>query len=117
MNRLTVRAVLNETLRLFPPVSANMRSSTSKGCVIPSESSDKPFYIPPHTMILYSTMVIQRRVDYWGEDAEDFKPDRWMDPEKVAKRVSDFAFTPFSGGPRTVGCLYSPLQCPLFDEL
>lgn len=118
---LAVRAVLDETLRLFPPVSCavvhplrvlvfswltfsfqvpvNVRHS-KHDVVIPTREGG--LYIPRGDFTcIYSTISIQRRKDLWGEDANEYNPERWMDPERARKIASDpFMFLPFNGGPR-----------------
>ncbi len=44
---------------------------------------------------------MQRRKDLWGDDAEEYNPERWINKERVEKMVADpFMFIPFSAGPR-----------------
>ena len=46
---------------------------------------------------------MQRNKVLWGADAEEFKPDRWFDPELKQKVSANPAiFTPFASGPRSV---------------
>ncbi|KAG8962385.1 hypothetical protein FRC05_005356 [Tulasnella sp. 425] len=94
-----LRAVLDETLRLFPPVPVNVRHS-KHDVVIPTREGG--LYIPRGDFTcIYSTISIQRRKDLWGEDANEYNPERWMDPERARKIASDpFMFLPFNGGPR-----------------
>ncbi|KIO25816.1 hypothetical protein M407DRAFT_24871 [Tulasnella calospora MUT 4182] len=94
-----LRAVLDETLRLFPPVPINVRHS-KHDVVIPTREGG--LYIPRGDFTcIYSTISIQRRKDLWGDDAEEYNPERWMDPERARKTASDpFMFLPFNGGPR-----------------
>ncbi|KAI0316899.1 cytochrome P450 monooxygenase CYP63 [Amylostereum chailletii] len=102
MRRLPLlRAVINETLRLFPPVPINARVSDSTHQVFPATKSSPCLYIPPNTQVTYNTMLIQRNKDTWGEDADEFKPSRWLDPVHI-KRVTEnpFMFIPFHAGPR-----------------
>jgi len=41
--------------------------------------------------------------DLWGDDAEEFNPDRWIDPERIAQQNKNpFMFLPFNAGPRIV---------------
>ncbi|KAG8882384.1 hypothetical protein FRB98_003737 [Tulasnella sp. 332] len=71
-----LRAVLNETLRLFPPITENIREMRTEG-IIPT--SDGPMFVPrPGLKIMYSTNGIHMRKDLWGDDAEDFNPQRWI---------------------------------------
>ncbi|KAG8904307.1 hypothetical protein FRC01_008789, partial [Tulasnella sp. 417] len=94
-----LRGVLDETLRLFPPVPVNVRHS-KHDVVIPTREGG--LYIPRGDFpCLFSTISIQRRKDLWGDDADEFNPERWMDPERARRITSDpFMFLPFNGGPR-----------------
>lgn len=96
-----VRACLNETLRLFPPVPGNSRASV-RATVLPSPPGSKPIYMPgPDVVINYSDMLMHRRKDLWGPDAEEFVPERWTDPERLKSLTRDpFKFLPFNAGPR-----------------
>ncbi|KAJ7086135.1 cytochrome P450 monooxygenase pc-1 [Mycena belliarum] len=96
-----LRAVFNETLRLYPPVPFNLRE-TVKATTWPSpDPRDKPIYIPAGVKIPYSVMIMQRRADLWGPDANEFDPERFLD-ERVNKYfvANPFQFLPFNGGPR-----------------
>ncbi|KAJ7220117.1 cytochrome P450 monooxygenase pc-1 [Mycena pura] len=91
-----LRAVINETLRLYPPVE------TVKATTWPSpDPNEKPIYIPAGMKIWYSVMIMQRRADLWGPDADQFDPDRFLD-ERVQKYLvqNPWQFLPFNGGPR-----------------
>jgi len=57
--------------------------------------------MPAEVPLFYSPLVVQRRKDLWGEDAEEFVPDRWIDPDRVKDLTADpFKFVPFNAGPR-----------------
>jgi cytochrome P450 len=46
---------------------------------------------------------MQRNPALWGDDADDFNPERWIDPNRMKKFVANpTMFTPFSAGPRIV---------------
>ncbi|KAF8340618.1 uncharacterized protein EI90DRAFT_2906526 [Cantharellus anzutake] len=97
-----LRACLNETLRLFPPVPYNARASV-KATTLPRASPlERPFYMPgPHASISYPTLLMHRRKDLWGEDADDFLPERWLDAKRLRELTMDpFRFLPFNAGPR-----------------
>ncbi|KIY63685.1 cytochrome P450 monooxygenase pc-2 [Cylindrobasidium torrendii FP15055 ss-10] len=96
-----LRAVLNETLRLFPVVPFNIRESIS-ATTLPSEiPGEKPIYIPARTPVMYSVWIMHRRKDLWGPDAEEFDPDRFLDDRaKKYLHPRPFIFLPFNAGPR-----------------
>ncbi|KAG9122258.1 Cytochrome P450 52A3, partial [Ceratobasidium sp. 392] len=98
-----LRATINETLRLFPPVPFNIRRSTGVPSILPSILSHVPggLYMYPRCSITFSPLHIHRRKDLWGDDAEDFRPERWLTENSTKVHVTNpFAFIPFNGGPR-----------------
>lgn len=67
-------------LRLFPPVATNSRQA-NKDTVLPKgggPDGQSPVFIPKGTTARYSTHSLHRRKDLWGEDAEEFRPERWQ---------------------------------------
>ncbi|KAI6039227.1 cytochrome P450 [Pisolithus marmoratus] len=94
-----MRAVINETLRLYPPVPFNVRTST-EAAVLPGVNGGSPFYIPPKTQTVYSVFLMHRRKDLWGSDAEIFDPDRFLDERSKYLTSNPFIFLPFNAGPR-----------------
>ncbi|EIM84245.1 cytochrome P450 [Stereum hirsutum FP-91666 SS1] len=95
-----LRAVLNETLRLFPSAPLITRMSKGIPLVIPT-ASDKALYLPPSTQVMTLSLLLQRRHDLWGANADEFKPDRWLDDENTNILNSNmFIYCPFSHGPR-----------------
>ncbi|KAI9001370.1 cytochrome P450 monooxygenase pc-3 [Trametes punicea] len=96
-----LRAFLNETLRLYPPVPFNIRCSINEGLLPNPDPQGLPIYIAPKTAIAYATFNMHRDPKYWGPTAEGFDPDRFLD-ERVGKYLvpNPFIFLPFNGGPR-----------------
>ncbi|KAI6122911.1 cytochrome P450 [Pisolithus croceorrhizus] len=94
-----MRAVINETLRLYSPVPFNLRTST-EAVVWRGANGGPPIYIPPNTQILFCVSFMHRRKDLWGPDADIFDPDRFLDERVKYLTSNPFIFVPFSAGPR-----------------
>lgn len=91
-----LRYFINEVLRLVPPVPFNHRFAT-KDTSIPSgggPDGKSPVFVKKGMKVTYSVAVTHRRKDIWGEDAEEFRPERWHE------RKYGWEFLPFNGGPR-----------------
>ena len=96
--------VLKESLRLYPPVPANLRFAT-KTTVFPRGGGPHgrdPVLIRQGTGITYSPYLMHRRTDLYGADAHRFRPERWEDSKLAGIR---WGFLPFNDGPRV--CLGS----------
>ncbi|KAI8363691.1 cytochrome P450 [Mortierella sp. GBAus27b] len=87
-----LKQVINETLRLYPAVPFNIKTCLEDD-VLPNG-----YFIPKGSLVVHSSYVTHRMKEYWGEDSEEFDPDRWG-PERV-KMVRPFMFFPFHAGPR-----------------
>lgn len=70
--------------------------------VFPAVPGSKPIYMPgPNITLVYSTLLMQRRKDLWGQDANSFVPERWIEKDRLANLTRDpFKFIPFNAGPR-----------------
>ena len=91
-----VKWVLNESLRLWPVVPANTRLAI-RDTVLPlggGPDEKSPILVPKGTPVSYSVWSMHRRKDFFGEDALEFKPERW---EKLRP---GWEYLPFNGGPR-----------------
>lgn len=97
-----LRAVLNESLRLHPVVPENDRQA-EVDTVLPvggGEDEKSPVFVKKGQLVHWSLYSMHRRKDLYGEDAEDFKPERWLDEGgKKGLRVG-WEYLPFNGGPR-----------------
>ncbi|KAH9930605.1 cytochrome P450 monooxygenase pc-2 [Fomitopsis serialis] len=95
-----LRAVINETLRLYPAVSVKSSIASLNEGLLPN-ANGKPFYVPAKVLVSYSVWAMHRREEYWGPDAQEYDPDRFLD-ERVNKYLTPnpFIFLPFNAGPR-----------------
>ena len=74
-----LRYVLNESLRLMPVVPANSRTAI-RDTVIPlggGADGRSPVLVKKGQVVAYTTWSMHRRKDFYGEDALEFKPERW----------------------------------------
>lgn len=90
-----LEAALRETLRLYPSVPVNVKQA-NKDVVL----SDGTF-VKKGQGAMISSYILARMTHVWGEDAKQFKPERWID-QGTGKIVSasSFKFTAFHAGPR-----------------
>lgn len=40
-------------------------------------NGDQPIHVPKGSMVNYTVYAMHRRKDLWGDDAEEFRPERW----------------------------------------
>ncbi|KAL1919995.1 uncharacterized protein VTP21DRAFT_1141 [Calcarisporiella thermophila] len=93
-------ATFNETLRLHPPVPLNMKQ-VARDDVLPDGT-----VVKEGEMICFSTYCLGRDERIWGEDAEEFKPERWLERDREGNvvgvlKVPPSQFPVFHMGPRT----------------
>lgn len=94
-----LRAVLHETLRLYPSVPANFRVATRDTTLPRGGGPDEslPVFVPRGTMCVYQVYSVHRSERFYGADCNQFRPARWLEPS--AAKLG-WAFLPFNGGPR-----------------
>ncbi|KAI0011489.1 cytochrome P450 [Xylariaceae sp. FL0662B] len=99
--------VIQETLRLFPAGPINVREAV-RDTVLPiggGPDGQGPVAVRKGARVQLGTYYTHRRKDLWGDDANEFRPERWRG------RIRGWDFTPFSGGPQIcVGQGYSMTQ-------
>ncbi|KAJ3842739.1 cytochrome P450 monooxygenase pc-2 [Lentinula raphanica] len=95
-----LRAFINETLRLYPAVPFNART-TKNPVVFPPTETQPAYFVPAGVKCQYSVFLMHRRADLWGPDVLNFDPDRFLD-ERLHKYLTPnpFIFLPFNAGPR-----------------
>ncbi|KAL8722838.1 MAG: hypothetical protein Q9225_000725 [Loekoesia sp. 1 TL-2023] len=100
LNMKYLRNVLNEVLRLYP-VFPQMNRVALRDTLLPKGGGPEqrsPIYVRKGTMFDTAFYVLHRQRDVWGEDAEEFKPQRWD-----TFKPNVWEYQPFGGGPR--GCI------------
>lgn len=78
-NMKYINWAVKESLRLNPPVPSNAREA-ARDTVLPvggGPDGKSPIFVQKGTMLRYTVWTMQRRKDLFGDDAEEFRPERW----------------------------------------
>jgi cytochrome P450 len=84
------RAVIDETLRLYPPVHVFSRQAIAEDEIMGKK-------VPAQSMMVISSWLLHRHELLWDKP-NAFRPDRFM-PD-AAKKIHPFAYIPFGAGAR-----------------
>lgn len=93
-------AIIKETLRLHAPFPTAFPRVITPGAE--SAIPDLPAPLPVSTIVSSHTYILGHSKALWGEDAEVWRPERWLVGENE-KRELDEKFVAFSKGAR--GCI------------
>ncbi|KAI3522233.1 hypothetical protein L1887_11717 [Cichorium endivia] len=86
-----IRCILNETLRMYPPLPLLVPHESSDDCVVGG------YQIPRGTTLLVNQWAMHHDPDLWS-DPESFKPERF---EGLEGTKDGFSFMPFGSGRRS----------------
>ncbi|WRX28170.1 Cytochrome P450 - like 10 [Theobroma cacao] len=107
-----LKLVINETLRLHPPIPLLLPRECSERCKI------NGYDIPVKSKVIINAWAIGRNPDYWTE-AERFYPERFLN-SSIDYKGAHFEFIPFGAGRRMCpGMLYgiANVELPLAQLL
>ena len=85
-----LRAVLDEAMRLYPPVALLSREAISDDTILGQR-------VPAGTIVLIAPYVLHRHRALW-DDPDAFDPSRFLGERR--ERIDRFAYIPFGAGPR-----------------
>ena len=91
-------ACCQETLRLSPSVSMVLPRYASQGGMFVGDT-----WIPDGTEISANPYVLHRDTDVFGEDADTFRPDRWLGDAKQVRRMEKYFFAFGYGSRKCIG--------------
>ncbi|KAJ8612972.1 hypothetical protein MRB53_037180 [Persea americana] len=92
-----LHAVCSESLRIYPTVPVTGRQAIRDTQILGTP-------VPKNTAIIISPWAVNRSKPLWGEDAEEFKPERWLGEGPAATHGgagSVFSLITFLHGPRS----------------
>lgn len=79
-----LQAIIREGLRIWPPVVGLSSKEAPKGGDVISG-----VFIPPRTHIGYAAFGVFRSKEIWGDDANEFQPERWLIDDKARLKEMD----------------------------
>uniref|UniRef100_A0A1W7HBQ9 Cytochrome P450 n=1 Tax=Scoparia dulcis TaxID=107240 RepID=A0A1W7HBQ9_SCODU len=109
-NMKVLTMVIQETLRLYPPVAYRSREALQ-------DIQLKDIAIPKGVNIQVPVAIMHQLQDLWGSDVHQFKPDRFVNGIADSCSVPQ-AYMPFGVGPRTcVGQHFAMAELKVFLSL
>ncbi|KAG1744162.1 cytochrome P450 [Suillus paluster] len=98
-------AIVRETLRVYPPTSLLSRTARQASVLplhqpIRSASGEmiSSIYVPENTTLIISILASNHNKEIWGEDASEWRPERWLSPSGERLHLGDGEGDSMSGG-------------------
>lgn len=111
---------LHTALRLYPSVPVNTRT-VHRTTILPKgggSDGSAPVLVRKGNNVAFCIYAMHRRKDLYGDDAEEFRPERWEDKDLPLNRDeinAAWGYLPFNGGPRV--CLgRKPFSFPIMTS-
>lgn len=90
-----LQAVIKESLRIHPATGQIM------GRIVPPDGAELAgHFFPAGTCVGANSWTVHRNKDIYGEDADLFRPERWLGPKEETSRLDGMLFS-FGQGSRT----------------
>ncbi|XP_042005054.1 cytochrome P450 CYP72A219-like isoform X2 [Salvia splendens] len=94
-NLKIVTMILHEVLRLYPPAAMLSR------CIQKEITVGEKVRLPAGVELMFPVIMLHQDPRIWGDDAKEFKPERFGDGvSKAGAREEQAAYFPFGWGPR-----------------
>ncbi|XP_004229915.3 cytochrome P450 704C1-like [Solanum lycopersicum] len=107
-----LHAALTETLRLYPAVPLDPKICFS------DDTLPDGFSVNKGDVVCYLPYAMGRMKFIWGDDAEEYKPERWLDRDGFFRPENPFKFTAFQAGPRIcLGKEFAYRQMKIFSAV
>ncbi|XP_055874753.1 cytochrome P450 3A29-like [Biomphalaria glabrata] len=106
LNLKYMDATINETLRMYPPLSVLTRQCKKTTKLFDLE-------LPAHTAIAIPVYNLQRDPEFW-RNPNNFDPDRFIEGSPTYEHYNPFTYMPFGIGPRLcIGMLLGIMEVKL----
>ncbi|XP_021863473.2 alkane hydroxylase MAH1 [Spinacia oleracea] len=90
-----LHATICEVLRLYPSVAFTSHTPVEPD-ILPSGH-----LVNPNMQIIFNLYAMGRMKSIWGDDCNEFKPERFISEGNVIKHEPSYKYSVFSGGPRS----------------
>ena len=102
-------AVINETLRYFPPIPIMQREVKTEHVL--GSHTDRPVRMPAGARLQIELNIVHRLPAYWGDRADEFDHTRWLHGSTKRPYSHPYSFLPFSSGVRNcIGMNFAQLE-------